>query len=92
MQQVDGVTGRSVTYAQLRDQSRVFAVRLQNVFNLKYGDTIAVCLPNSIEFPITILGGLEASLTVTTVNPIYTPRKSPQVIPFHIFLSFVNFI
>jgi 4-coumarate--CoA ligase len=68
-----------VTYAQLRDQSRALAVRLQNVFNLKYGDTIAVCLPNSIEFPIVCLGGLEASLTITTVNPIYTPRKCPRV-------------
>lgn len=66
---------RSITYGQLRDQSRALAVRLQKVFNLKIGDTIAVCLPNSIEFPTIVLAGNEAGVTVTTVNPIYTPRK-----------------
>jgi len=66
---------RSITYGQLRDQSRALAVRLQKVFNLKIGDTIAVCLPNSIEFPTIVLAGNEAAMTVTTVNPIYTPRK-----------------
>lgn len=70
--QVDGVEGRKLTYGQLRDGSRTLAVRLQKNFNLKFGDTIAVCLSNSIEFPIVTLGALEASLVVTTVNPIYT--------------------
>jgi acyl-CoA synthetase (AMP-forming)/AMP-acid ligase II len=69
------VTERALTYAQLRDQCRAMAVRLQKVFKLQKGDTIAVCLPNSIEFPIVSLGGNEAGLTVTTVNPIYTPSK-----------------
>ena len=66
---------RSITYGQLRDQTRALAVRLQKKFNLKIGDTIAVCLPNSIEFPTIVLAGNEAGVTVTTVNPIYTPRK-----------------
>lgn len=74
-QQVDGITDRSVTYGQLRDQSRALAIRLQKVFNLKFNDTIAVCLPNSIEFPTITLAGNEAGVIVTTVNPIYTPRK-----------------
>ncbi|KAG5680265.1 hypothetical protein PVAND_009784 [Polypedilum vanderplanki] len=72
---VDGASERSVTYGQLRDQSRTLAIRLQKNFNLKFGDTIAVCLPNSIEFPIIVLAGSEASVTVTTVNPIYTPHE-----------------
>ncbi|XP_070493219.1 uncharacterized protein [Chironomus tepperi] len=72
---VDGMSDRSITYGQLRDQSRALAVRLQKVFNLKMGDTIAVCLPNSIEFPTIVLAGNEAGVTVTTVNPIYTPHE-----------------
>lgn len=66
---------RSITYGQLRDQCRALAVRLQKNFGLKFGDTIAVCLPNMIEFPVIFLAGSEGGITITTVNPIYTPRK-----------------
>lgn len=69
---VDGITERFVTYGQLRDYCRALAIRLQTVFHLKHGDTIALCLPNSIEFPIVCLAGSECGLIVTTVNPIYT--------------------
>lgn len=69
---VDGITDRSVSYGQLRDLCRVLAIRLQSAFHLIYGDTIAVCLPNSIEFPIVCLAGSEAGTIITTVNPIYT--------------------
>ncbi|CRK97641.1 CLUMA_CG011026, isoform A [Clunio marinus] len=69
---VDGVTERAITYGQLRDRCRALAIRLQSVFHLNHNDTIAVCLPNSIEFPIVALAGLEAGFIVTTVNPIYT--------------------
>lgn len=72
---VDGISERSITYGQLRDQTRALAIRLQKAFNLKFGDTIAVCLPNSIEFPTIVLAGNEAGVTVTTVNPIYTPHE-----------------
>lgn len=73
--QVDGITGQSVTYAQLRDSCRALAIRLQSLFQLNFGDTIALCLPNSIEFPIVSLAGNEAGVVVTTVNPIYTAGK-----------------
>jgi len=78
---------RSITYGQLRDQTRALAIRLQKVFNLKIGDTIAVCLPNSIEFPTIVLAGNEAGVTVTTVNPIYTPRKLNITDNFHTKLA-----
>jgi len=37
------------------------------------GQVLAVLLPNIPEFAVTALGAIEAGLTVTTVNPIYTP-------------------
>lgn len=74
--QVDGITDRSVTYSQLRDHCRALAIRLQTTFRLSFGDTIAVCLPNSIEFPTICLAGNEAGTIVTTVNPIYTAGES----------------
>lgn len=57
----------------MRDHCAAFAIRLQNEFDFKKGDVIAICLPNTPEFPIAMLGAIEAGLYVTTVNPIYTP-------------------
>lgn len=73
--QVCGITDRSYTYAQLRDHSAAFAVRLQQKLHLGHKDVLAVCLPNVPEYPIAILGAMEAGLQVTTVNPVYTPGK-----------------
>ena len=42
---------------------------------MKEGDTCAVCLPNLPEFPIAVLGAIEAGLIISTVNPIYTSGK-----------------
>lgn len=36
---------------------------------------IGVCLPNTPEFPIATLGGIEGGYKITTVNPIYTAGK-----------------
>ncbi|XP_070492543.1 uncharacterized protein [Chironomus tepperi] len=69
---VDGITDRSITYSELRDQCRALAIRLQTSLNLLPNDTIAICIPNSIEFPIVALGGCEAGMIVTTINPVYT--------------------
>lgn len=66
------VTGRQYTYAKLRDSSAALAIQLQNNMKLNPRDVIAVCLPNLPEYPIAALGAIEAGLTVTTVNPLYT--------------------
>ena len=73
--QVDVITGRQYTYAELRDSSAALAVRLQTKFKLGKGDVLAICLPNLPEYPGAVLGAIEAGLTVTTVNPIYTAGK-----------------
>ncbi|CAG9808478.1 unnamed protein product [Chironomus riparius] len=86
---VDGITDRSITYGELRDKCRALAIRLRTSFNLQRNDTIALCLPNSIEFPIVALGGSEAELTVTTINPIYTSEEiSRQLISSNAKLLF----
>lgn len=73
--QVDVITGRQYTYAELRDSSAALAVRFQTKFKLGKGDVVAICLPNLPEYPGAVLGAIEAGLTVTTVNPIYTAGK-----------------
>ncbi|KAL7020464.1 hypothetical protein ACKWTF_011545 [Chironomus riparius] len=69
---IDGITDRSITYSELRDKCRALAIRLQTSLNLQPNDTIALCIPNSIEFPIVALGGCEAGMILTTINPLYT--------------------
>lgn len=70
--QVCGITGRSYTFAKLRDHCAALAVRLENQFKLNTGDVVAVCLPNIPEYPIAVFGSIEANLVVTPINPIYT--------------------
>lgn len=84
--QVDVITGRQYSYAQLRDCTASFALRLQRTFKLQKGDVLAICLPNVPEYPGAILGAIEAGLTVTTVNPVYTAGKittTPLSLPTH---------
>lgn len=76
--QVCVITDRQYTFAQLRDASAAFAVRLQTKFKLAKPDVLAICLPNLPEYPIATLGAIEAGLAVTTINPIYTPGKTFQ--------------
>ncbi|XP_069685509.1 uncharacterized protein [Periplaneta americana] len=66
-----GVTGRHYRYAEARELSRRFAASLYRI-GLQAGDTIAIIMPNSPEWPIVFLGALEAGIIVTTINPIYT--------------------
>ncbi|XP_030378111.1 4-coumarate--CoA ligase 1 [Scaptodrosophila lebanonensis] len=76
------VSDRQYTYAQLRDASAALAVRLQTKFKLFKPDVIAICMPNLPEYPIAALGAIEAALTVTTVNPVYTPDEIARQLTF----------
>ncbi|XP_073832893.1 acyl-CoA synthetase family member pudgy [Musca autumnalis] len=79
---VDLITGRQYTYAEMRDNSAALAVRLQTKFKLQKGDVVAICLPNLPEYPGAVLGAIEAGLTVTTVNPIYTAEEIARQLTF----------
>ncbi|XP_069685512.1 uncharacterized protein [Periplaneta americana] len=65
------VTGRHYTYAEARELSGRFAASLYRI-GLQPGNTLAIIMPNSAEWPIVFLGALEAGIVVTTVNPVYT--------------------
>lgn len=66
------VSGKKYTFEELRRKSNNLNKALRKNLKLKQGDVIAVLLPNIPEFPICLLGSLEAGLTVTTINPLYT--------------------
>jgi len=67
--------GRTLSYAEIDEQSRRFGAWLQHVAGLKRGDRVALMMPNILQYPIAIIGALRAGLTVVNVNPLYTARE-----------------
>nr|WP_252731960.1 long-chain-fatty-acid--CoA ligase FadD [Paraglaciecola arctica] len=66
--------GKSITFAQLDRLSRDFAAYLQHS-GLKKGDSVAIMMPNLIQYPVALFGVLRAGMTVVNVNPLYTARE-----------------
>ena len=67
--------GHTMTYRDIDERSAAFAHYLQNHTNLKPGDTIAIQMPNILQYPIAMYGALRCGLRVTNVNPLYTERE-----------------
>lgn len=71
-------SGSSYTYAQARRLSHGVARALAGGLGglqrgLAKGDVVAVVAPNTPEYVFAAHGAIEAGLTVTFVNPLYTP-------------------
>jgi long-chain acyl-CoA synthetase len=67
--------GRTLSYAEIDEQSRRFAAWLQQEAGLRKGDRVALMMPNILQYPIAIIGTLRAGCTVVNVNPLYTARE-----------------
>ena len=65
---------KAITYGELDEMSRDFAAYLQST-GLKFGDRVAVMMPNVLQYPVATAGILRAGMTVVNVNPLYTPRE-----------------
>ena len=65
---------KAITYGDLDTLSRDFAAYLQHT-GLKFGDRVAVMMPNVLQYPVATAGILRAGMTVVNVNPLYTPRE-----------------
>ena len=63
--------GSSITFQQLDNYSRYFAIYLQQL-GLKKGDRVAIMLPNTLQYPIALFGILRAGCIVVNTNPLYT--------------------
>lgn len=48
---------------------------MRKKLNLQHGDVVALVMPNRPESALAVLGILEAGLTVTSMNPMYTSGK-----------------
>jgi long-chain acyl-CoA synthetase len=64
--------GRTLTFGEIDRLATRFAAYLQCVARLRRGDRLAIMLPNVLQYPIAILAGFRAGLTIVNTNPLYT--------------------
>ncbi len=67
--------GKIITYGEMDALSTQLAAYLQQEAGLQPGDRIALQMPNTLQYPIAIIGALKAGLVVVNTNPLYTPRE-----------------
>ncbi|MFW2176725.1 MULTISPECIES: AMP-binding protein [unclassified Moraxella] len=66
--------GKHLTFRDVDTYSRQVAAYLQGL-GLKKGDTVAVMMPNVLQYPVCMIGILRAGLTLVNVNPLYTTHE-----------------
>lgn len=67
--------GKALTFSDIDRLSSQFAAYLQNHCKLKKGDTLAIQMPNCLQYPIILIGGLKAGLKIVNTNPLYMPAE-----------------
>eukprot|EP00927_Polykrikos_kofoidii_P007749 TRINITY_DN13185_c0_g1_i2.p1 TRINITY_DN13185_c0_g1~~TRINITY_DN13185_c0_g1_i2.p1 ORF type:complete len:550 (+),score=96.68 TRINITY_DN13185_c0_g1_i2:80-1729(+) len=71
---VDGITGQSISFAELWRVVQSTARGLQEQ-GLKRGEIVAVWMPNCIEYVVAFHATIAAGGIVTTLNPAYVPAE-----------------
>lgn len=66
---------RNLSYNEVDEYSKQFANYLRCNLGLKKGDSVAIMMPNCLQYPVALIGVLRAGLTVANVNPLYTARE-----------------
>ncbi|KAK5643732.1 hypothetical protein RI129_007577 [Pyrocoelia pectoralis] len=69
------ISGKKYTFDDVRKKSQNVAKNFMKLLKLTKGDVIAIILPNVPEFPICMLGALQAGIVTTTINPFFTPGE-----------------
>ena len=67
--------GHSISFGELDEMSRYLGAWLQKNAGLAKGERVAVMMPNVIQYAVAVSAILRAGLTVTNINPLYTPRE-----------------
>jgi long-chain acyl-CoA synthetase len=65
----------SLSYAQVDEMSDAFAKYLRGTLGLAAGDRVAIQMPNSLAYPVALLGVLKAGCVAVNTNPLYTARE-----------------
>ncbi|MFH1137604.1 MAG: AMP-binding protein [Pseudomonadota bacterium] len=66
--------GTTLSHKQLYDHADRMTKTLKDL-GLKKGDVVGVCLPNTPQYLITVLGALKGGFAVTGVSPLLTPDE-----------------
>ena len=67
--------GVSFTFNEIYEKSSNLASFFQNELNLSKGESVAIMMPNILQYPISTFGILKAGLIVENINPLYTARE-----------------
>ena len=65
----------SLSYQQVDEKSDHFARYLRQVLKLDAGDRVAIQMPNSLAYPVVLLGVLKAGCVAVNTNPLYTAAE-----------------
>ncbi|MFB7675792.1 4-coumarate--CoA ligase family protein [Kitasatospora purpeofusca] len=71
---IDGITGETVSYAQLAHAVGRVAAGLAEA-GVRQGDVVALFSPNTIRYPMAFFGATRAGATVTPVSSLTTPGE-----------------
>ncbi len=70
---VDAVSGASLSYSQLNEQSHRFAQALLNL-GLQQEDRVLLCMHDSLQWPVAFLGCMLAGVVPVAVNTLLTSQ------------------
>ena len=72
--------GATLSFTEVANQATDFASYLQHECGIKRGDRVAIMLLNVLQYPVAVLGVLQAGGIVVNINPLYTPRELNHVL------------
>ena len=72
--------GCKMSFKEWEEKSSDWSFYLKNFCHLKKGDRIAIQIPNTLQFPIAVIGALKAGLTVVNINPSYTEHELNEIL------------
>ncbi|KAL4565134.1 hypothetical protein LXL04_029219 [Taraxacum kok-saghyz] len=86
---IDAASGVSISYAELQPLVKSMASGLHHQMGVSKGDVVLILLPNSIYYPIILLGVLYLGAVVSTMNPFSSFSEiKKQTLGCHVTLAF----
>jgi len=67
---------QTLSFNQIGHYSDAVAAYLREELGLVSGDVVAIQSPNALAYPVLAFGIFKAGLTITNVNPLYTPEET----------------
>jgi long-chain acyl-CoA synthetase len=67
--------GETLTFKRIHDLSVAYAGFLQTECHLVKGDCVAIMMPNVLQYPVAIYGGLRAGCVIVNISPLASPEE-----------------